>query len=180
MRCAAACAALPRATAIIPLGPESLRGSSSLPKGHCVRALAQRSGRAGPPLLFDLAPRGVFRAPNVAIRAVGSYPTFSPLPMGAAETGQPQGFPFDRPPRRAPHRRFNFLWHYPEPESPPGFLRKRFQAPWRYQARCPNGVRTFLPPGRIANVRASDHPTRPAASSIPRGAVQRRVQCWQE
>ena len=78
-----------RPVAIIPLGPESLRGSSSLPEGHCVRALAQRSGRAGPPLLFDLAPRGVFRAPNVAIRAVGSYPTFSPLPLRAAETGQP-------------------------------------------------------------------------------------------
>jgi hypothetical protein len=39
------------------------------------------TGRASPPLLFGLAPRGVFRAANVAIRAVGSYPTFSPLPL---------------------------------------------------------------------------------------------------
>jgi hypothetical protein len=38
------------------------------------------AGRASPPLLFGLAPRGVFRAPDVATRAVGSYPTFSPLP----------------------------------------------------------------------------------------------------
>jgi len=38
------------------------------------------SSRAGSPLLFGLAPRGVFRAPDVAIGAVGSYPTFSPLP----------------------------------------------------------------------------------------------------
>ena len=38
------------------------------------------TSRAGSPLLFGLAPRGVFRAPDVAIGAVGSYPTFSPLP----------------------------------------------------------------------------------------------------
>src|SRR5207302_7032391 len=36
--------------------------------------------RAGSPLLFGLAPRGVFRASCVTTRAVGSYPTFSPLP----------------------------------------------------------------------------------------------------
>jgi hypothetical protein len=41
--------------------------------------------RAGPalPLLFGLAPRGVFRASSVARRAVGSYPTVSPLPAKA-------------------------------------------------------------------------------------------------
>jgi hypothetical protein len=41
---------------------------------------AHSTSRAGSPLLFGLAPRGVFRAPDVAIGAVGSYPTFSPLP----------------------------------------------------------------------------------------------------
>jgi len=77
---------------IIPLGPESLRDSSSLPEGHSIlllranaldsqkRIQGKHTGRAGPPLLFGLAPRGVFRAPDVAIQAVGSYPTFSPLP----------------------------------------------------------------------------------------------------
>jgi len=40
----------------------------------------RRLGRAGPPLLFGLAPRGVFHAPDVATRAVSSYPTVSPLP----------------------------------------------------------------------------------------------------
>jgi hypothetical protein len=39
------------------------------------------TSRAGSPLLFGLAPRGVFRASDVATGAVGSYPTFSPLPM---------------------------------------------------------------------------------------------------
>jgi hypothetical protein len=38
-------------------------------------------GRASPTLLFGLAPRGVFHASNVAIGAVGSYPTVSPLPV---------------------------------------------------------------------------------------------------
>ena len=41
---------------------------------------ARSSSRAGSPLLFGLAPRGVFLASPVARRAVGSYPTVSPLP----------------------------------------------------------------------------------------------------
>ena len=37
--------------------------------------------RAGDPAsLFGLAPHGVYRAPEVAPRAVGFYPAFSPLP----------------------------------------------------------------------------------------------------
>jgi hypothetical protein len=51
------------------------------------------TGWASPPLLFGLAPRGVFRAPDVAIRAVGSYPTFSPLPNALDRNRQPRGFP---------------------------------------------------------------------------------------
>ena len=38
------------------------------------------ASRASSALLFGLAPRGVCRAPDVATGAVGSYPTFSPLP----------------------------------------------------------------------------------------------------
>ena len=53
-------------------------------------SLARRSSasRAGSPLLFGLAPRGVFRASAVASGAVGSYPTFSPLPNGSALPGR--------------------------------------------------------------------------------------------
>jgi hypothetical protein len=51
------------------------------------------TGWASPPLLFGLAPRGVFRAPDVAIRAVGSYPTFSPLPNALRRNRQGRGFP---------------------------------------------------------------------------------------
>jgi hypothetical protein len=62
----------PRTVAIIPLGPGSHRDSSSLPEGP--------DELGSSPLLFGLAPRGVCRAPDVAIGAVGSYPTVSPLP----------------------------------------------------------------------------------------------------
>jgi hypothetical protein len=60
------------------------RGSQQL-------ALSSEShtGWASPPLLFGLAPRGVFRAPDVATRAVGSYPTFSPLPNEPSDSGEP-------------------------------------------------------------------------------------------
>ena len=37
--------------------------------------------RATPGSLFGLAPGGVCSAPDVTIRAVGSYPAFSPLPL---------------------------------------------------------------------------------------------------
>ena len=36
--------------------------------------------RAASRSLFDLAPDGVYPAPSVTLGAVGSYPTFSPLP----------------------------------------------------------------------------------------------------
>ena len=39
-------------------------------------------GRAAPGSLFGLAPNGVYRAPAIALGAVGSYPTFSPLLPG--------------------------------------------------------------------------------------------------
>ena len=48
--------------------------------------------RTGPPLLFGLAPRGVYRASGVATRAVGSYPTVSPLPFASHGWGAPRGF----------------------------------------------------------------------------------------
>ena len=51
------------------------------------------TSRASSPLLFGLAPRGVFRAPDVAIGAVGSYPTFSPLPTMRAFRRRLAGFP---------------------------------------------------------------------------------------
>jgi hypothetical protein len=68
-------------------------------------ASGTHTGRASPPLLFGLAPRGVFRAPDVAIRAVGSYPTFSPLPNALDRRRQAPGFSGSLSPRCKHHRR---------------------------------------------------------------------------
>ena len=62
------------------------------------------TSRAGSPLLFGLAPRGVFRASPVARRAVGSYPTFSPLPAEPAFRRRLAGLPA-RCHRASLHRR---------------------------------------------------------------------------
>src|ERR1044071_6600593 len=61
---------------------------------------AARTTRAGSRCLLGLAPTGGYRATPVARRAVGSYPTFSPLPL---DTGR---FVFCGPVRRlaAPRR----------------------------------------------------------------------------
>jgi hypothetical protein len=60
---------------------------------------ALHTGWASPPLLFGLAPRGVCHASNVAIRAVGSYPTFSPLPNSPDHHWPALGFASSLPPR---------------------------------------------------------------------------------
>ena len=78
---------------IIPLGLEIAPGlPAAYPRVAAAASSFERVAyRLEPalPSLFGLAPRGVFRAPDVAIRAVGSYPTFSPrfCQMRCAETG---------------------------------------------------------------------------------------------
>src|SRR5713101_7076739 len=115
----------PAHAAIIPLGHDSHRDSSSLPEGFQLTmacATAKRnafifmnacsSSRAGSPLLFGLAPRGVFRAPGVTTGAVGSYPTFSPLPNVASISKTSHRFPCAMPPRFTPPAVYS-LWHFP-------------------------------------------------------------------
>ncbi len=58
---------------VIYLGWQSPATSSGLPAVQAVRA--------GPHRLFGLAPTGGYRAAAVTSRAVGSYPTISPLPV---------------------------------------------------------------------------------------------------
>ena len=48
---------------------------------NCFRALMRATSRR----LFGLAPDGVFRAADIAIGAVGSYPAISPLPAPEAD-----------------------------------------------------------------------------------------------
>jgi len=64
---------VPLRATIIRLGRTSLSGSSSLPGSSL--------GRAVPPPLFGLAPRGVCPAGEIAPAAVRSYRTISPLPV---------------------------------------------------------------------------------------------------
>ena len=71
-------------------------------------------GRAAPGSLFGLAPDGVYRAPLITLGAVGSYPTFSPLPKKLL-------------------RRFIFCGAF-----------RRVTPPGRYPAPLLCGVRTFL------------------------------------
>ena len=89
---------------IIPLAPASRPGSSNLPEGSsfpaaCATAkgalsLSQKhsTSRASSPLLFGLAPRGVCHARDITAEAVGSYPTFSPLPTSRTVEDVPKVF----------------------------------------------------------------------------------------
>ena len=74
---------------------------------------APLTGRAGPPLLFGLAPRGVFRAVSISRDAVGSYPTFSPLPCASLIfNSDPQKVLPSGCHRNAAPAVY-FLWHFP-------------------------------------------------------------------
>ena len=73
--------------------------------------------------LFGVAPGGACHAAAVASRAVGSYPTVSPLPANA-------------PRRTLTDRRFIFCGAF-----------RRVAPPGRYPAPFLSGVRTFLPVG---------------------------------
>ena len=114
------------------------------------RDVLQITGRVGPPLLFGLAPRGVCHAIPIARDAVGSYPTFSPLPSAAILEDLPKVLPAADH-RSCGHRRFVFCgtvrgptvhWHEnPSRDSRPD----RRPSPLALPGALPNGVRTFLP-----------------------------------
>ena len=76
---------VPLRVTIIHLGRISLSGSSSLPGSSL--------GRAVPPPLFGLAPRGVCPASEIAPAAVRSYRTISPLP-GLVPAHRPRRYIF--------------------------------------------------------------------------------------
>jgi len=85
--------------------------------------------------LFGLAPDGVFRASALTLGAVGSYPTFSPLPTFALSSGG---------------RRFIFCGTIRRHASRHGLPRVSQSPPscvggYRLRGIAPYGVRTFLP-----------------------------------
>jgi hypothetical protein len=147
---------------IIPLAPASQPGSSNLPEGlsspaACVTGKGMPSlsrkhatSRASSPLLFGLAPCGVCHAPDITAGAVGSYPTFSPLPALSTIRRHPVGFPPGY--HRVTHRRrYSLCGTVRDAAAPyrvePGTTRRSaklcltakpaWPAPWRYQAHCP-------------------------------------------
>ena len=70
---------VPLRATVIPLDRPLLTGSSDLP--------GSLAGRAVPPPLFGLAPRGVFPAGGITPAAVRSYRTISPLPQVSTRGG---------------------------------------------------------------------------------------------
>ena len=92
---------------------------------------AHVTGRAGPPLLFGLAPRGVYPAADIAARAVGSYPTVSPLPSATIGKDPPEVWP------QADHRFALAGGLFSVALSVTQRPHCGRPVPWRYQARCP-------------------------------------------
>ncbi len=163
-------------------------------RGSQRRGLANSpySGRAGPPLLFGLAPRGVFRAPDVATRAVGSYPTFSPLPNALDRWRRVFGFPktcrsgasitgglfsvalsvaasprrtFARRRARPPGvtRRVALYHEAVRPQGSPSAVRPRDRSP------------DFPPTHPACAEQAGDHPAHPPSIIIPHRAATERT-----
>jgi hypothetical protein len=131
---------------------------------------AAHTGWASPPLLFGLAPRGVFRAPDVATRAVGSYPTFSPLPNALDRKRPALGFAAGLPPRCKHHRRFIFCGTFRSrvpamrsraarrnPLALPGALPCRRRLLRAHDGRSPDFPPVRFPCGK----RTGDHPAHP-------------------
>jgi len=130
--------------AIIPLAPALLSGSSDLPESYPREGVG---GAGAPPLLFGLAPCGVYPAPDITIGAVRSYPAergcrshphlftlTSPLSPNSAETREPA---------------VCFLWHFPYRRRTVRFADIPLR-PSLLASTLPCGVRTFLPPARAA------------------------------
>jgi len=145
---------------------------------HTANALL--AGRAGPPLLFGLAPRGVFRAVSISRDAVGSYPTVSPLPCASSifDRDHQEVLPPGRHRNAAPA--VYFLWHCPSPCRPGAQCAPACcgPAPWRYQARCPK-VRTLRPETTVSGLssRSAPEDAEPAIARPARHADYSATRC---
>ena len=128
----------PRSAAIIPLGPESLRDSSSLPEGCSASLFQARRIRAGPALPSYLALlHAGFSVPRVLPRERWALtPPFHPCQMRSTGRGESPVFPKTCR-RGASSPAVYFLWHFPWPRCEARLRSLRIATPWRYQARCP-------------------------------------------
>jgi hypothetical protein len=101
---------------IIPLGPGSLRDSSSLPEGQSAALLRTRCMRAGPALPSYLALlHAGFSVPRVSPPGRWALtPPFHPCQMRSTGRGEPSVLPWAcRRVRITPA--VYFLWHFPWP-----------------------------------------------------------------
>ena len=128
-----------RNAAIIPLGPGSLRDSSSLPEGRSGTLLRARRIRAGPalPSYLALLHAGFSVPPALLPGRWALTPPFHPYQMRETERGELEVFP--RACRRGTRRTGGLfsvalsVAEFPAPRS----RAKPGAAPWSYQARCP-------------------------------------------
>jgi len=176
---------------IIPLGPGSLRDSSSLPEGQSAARFREQHIRAGPALPSYLALlHAGFSVPRMSPPGRWALtPPFHPCQMRLTERGRPLVLP--QACRRGSSITGGFIFC--------GTFRGRHLAfhlretrgttPWRYQARCPlpseaasdsfegfpeSGLSSRLPLVRLAadSGPAGDHPTHPPTLII-RGRLKR-------
>ena len=128
-----------RNTAIIPLVPPSLTGSSSLPEGGIAALLRAPRIRAGPalPSYLALLHAGFSVPPASLPERWALTPPFHPCQMRQTERGEPEVFP--RACRRGACRTGGL---FSVALSVAGCSAPRLRAmprpaPWCYQARCP-------------------------------------------
>ena len=161
---------------IIPLGPGSLRDSSSLPEGQSAAPFQAPHIRAGPALPSYLALlHAGFSVPRMSPPGRWALtPPFHPCQMNLAERGVFSVLPKIRRRGASVTGGLFSVALSVAAFSAASFRPPQRPAPWRYQARCPvvagsyelatTGVRTFLP---SRNFETGDHPAHPLARLYP-------------
>ena len=158
--------------AIIPLGPGSLRDSSSLPEGRGASLRRTIRVRAGPalPSYLALLHAGFAMPRTLPPGRWALTPPFHPYQMRSIETGMPLVLPRACRRDRA-HRRYILCGTF-RSRRRRALSRVAKTTPWCYQARRPTlpdlaaeelGVRTFLPSFRLrkTNRRSPDPSANP-------------------
>ena len=174
---------------IIPLGPGSLRDSSSLPEGQSAALFRARHMRAGPALPSYLALlHAGFSVPRMSPPGRWALtPPFHPCQMRLTERGRPLVLP--RACRRGASITGGFIFCGTFRSRRLAFRLRgmRGTAPWRYLARCPavagscelatTGVRTFLPSASLARSKPAITRLTRQIDYTPRTALRQSQAC---
>ena len=189
-------------SAPVPKGPPALKDSERADKPNSVPVARRRSflwarglpraraadpetvrrsgtGRAPSVSLFGLAPHGVYRAPSVAVGAVRSYRTVSPLPSRPKGAGKAVCFLWHFPSRRRDRALPGMLpvWSSDFPPRSLGAIAWPARSRQPFYQRRDSGSRRRSS-GAIVDVHASaSSPPRPpprrSAPRSPSGAIER-------